>query len=392
MTHHTMLLKNFRSYEEASITFSSPIVCISGANGSGKTNILEALSLFSPGKGLRKASPSLFYHRKAENLLVEGASSPMPWMVEGIFHTTTGSFVVETGATASPLSEADSGPKKSSRYVKMNHGKNVSHMELSTFLGVQWIVPAMDRLWTEGWSCRRGFFDRWVFHCYPEYGPLMVNYTKLLRERQKLLHEGAPAAWLQSVERLLAEHMVTIHEKRCHTITLLEEDMEAYQGNFPQAHFHLQGEFEHLMKNSDTVHQSLADKLQQTRTMDLHRKTTSLGPHRTHVEIFSRTPQGFAVEATFCSTGEQKKILLSLGLALTRLGEKKHPHRFSLLLLDDVFSYLDEDSRQHFFCEELSSLTSTVWMTGTEKNLFPRHKNAEHIHLPHLDSKLMFAA
>lgn len=391
MPQNTLLLKNFRSYEEAAIAFSAPIVCIFGANGSGKTNILEALSLLSPGKGLRKASNSFLYHKKAEDLLVENTSSSVPWMVQGIFHNPTGSLVVETGAAAID-DEKKEEEKKVSRYVKMNHGKNVSHMELSQFLGVQWIVPAMDRLWTEGWSCRRGFFDRWVFHCYPEYGPLMIQYTKLLRERQKLLQEGAPSGWLQSVERLLADHIVSIHKKRCLTIHLLEEDMIAYQGHFPQARFRLQGDFENFIKTipHEELLNGLMEKLQKTREIDLHRKTTSIGPHRTHVEIFSRTLQGFSVEASFCSTGEQKKILLSLGLALTRLGEKKHPHRFSILLLDDVFSYVDTESRQYFFSEELPSLTATVWMTGTEKNLFPSDAHAEYIHLSSTESTFSF--
>jgi len=330
-----LILTDFRSYEVATIAAAPGFVVLTGENGAGKTNVLEALSLLSPGRGLRGAT------------LSEMARGDGPGGF-AVAARLAGDVEIGTGTTAAA-------PER--RQVRIN-GASASATSLSEWLSVLWLTPAMDRLFTEGASGRRRFLDRLVLALEPGHGHHAARYEAAMRARNKLLAEPdtADPSWLSALEAGMAEHGEAIAIARERAVAALAERLAGQpEGPFARAGLALEG-----WRGID-----LAAELRNSRGRDAAAGRTLAGPHRTDLAV---THIGKGQPADRCSTGEQKALLLGIVLAHADLVAER-AGRPPLLLLDEVAAHLDPLRRAALF-DRLAATGGQVWMTGTEPALF----------------------
>ena len=330
-----LTLTDFRSYPRLALDVAAGFVVLTGENGAGKTNILEAVSLLSPGRGLRGAALGE----------IACQSGPGGFAVAA---RIAGDVEIGTGASAAA-------PER--RQVRIN-GAPAAATALSERLSVSWLTPAMDRLFAEGASGRRRFLDRLVLALEPGHGRHAARYEAAMRARNKLLAEpeGADPAWLAALEAGMAEHGAALADARGRTVAMLAERLaDAPAGPFARAGLALAG-----WRGGD-----LAGELRAGRGRDAAAGRTLAGPHRTDLVVIHLDK---ARPAELCSTGEQKALLLGLVLAHADLVAERAGQR-PILLLDEVAAHLDPRRRGALF-KRLAAAGGQVWMTGTEAALF----------------------
>lgn len=329
-------LTDFRSYRDAIIAPGPGFVILTGENGAGKTNMLEAVSLLSPGRGLRGASLS-------EIARSDGG---------GGFAVAARLGDVEIGTGTTPTA-----PER--RQVRIN-GAQASATSLAEWLSVLWLTPAMDRLFLEGAGGRRRFLDRLVLALEPGHAVHASRYEAAMRARNKLLAEERPdPGWLGALEARMAEHGAAVAEARGHTVAALAERLaDAPEGPFARAGIRIEG-----WQGIDA--EALAADLSRGRGRDAAAGRTLSGPHRSDLAV---THLGKDQPAERCSTGEQKALLLGLILAHADLVAERTGRR-PILLLDEVAAHLDPLRRAALF-QQLDEGGGQVWMTGTEPSLF----------------------
>lgn len=329
-----LLLTDFRSYRDAAIPAGPGLVVLTGENGAGKTNVLEAVSLLSPGRGLRGAGLTEMARRGGPGGFAVAAK-------------LAGDTEIGTGALAGT-------PER--RQVRIN-GAPASANALSEWLSVLWLTPAMDRLFTDSAGNRRRFLDRLVLALRPDHAGHSARYEAAMRARNKLLAEPMPdPTWLGALEARMAEHGTAINVARREAVTALAERLASTpEGAFPRAGIALDGE--------EPV--DLAAALAAGRSRDAAAGRTLTGPHRIDLAV---THEGKAIPAASCSTGEQKALLIALILAHSDLVAARLERR-PILLLDEVAAHLDPARRAALF-ERLAAIGGQVWMAGTEPSLF----------------------
>jgi DNA replication and repair protein RecF len=329
-------LTDFRNHASARIEPGPGFVVLTGDNGAGKTNVLEAVSLLAPGRGLRRAALS--------EMARQGASGGF-----GVAATLIGDVEIATGT------QAGAGER---RLVRVN-GAAASANALSEWLSVLWLTPAMDRLFVEPPGERRRFLDRLVLALKPGHGVQASRYEAAMRERNRLLGEEArpDPQWLDAIEARMAEHGAAIDAARRETVAMLDTRLdESEAGPFARASLAIEG----WQGNGDALARALRDG----RARDMAAGRTLTGPHRADL-IVTHRDKGQA--AALCSTGEQKALLLGLVLAHGELVAE----RIGLppvLLLDEVAAHLDPVRRRALFARLEGR--GQVWMTGTEVALF----------------------
>ncbi len=326
-------LTQFRSHAAARLEFDGRPVAIFGPNGAGKTNILEAVSLLSPGRGLRRAG--------ADELA--GRPAGVGWKISA--------KVAGLGADHQLETWAETGEARSVRI----DGKAASQAALGRVLRVLWLVPAMDRLWLDSAEARRRFVDRMALSFVPSHAEAVLGYEKAMRERNRLLKDGVQDShWYSALEMQMAQNGARVRGNR--NLALARILVEQGSGGvFPAADLALIGEDE------DDLAHALADG----RRRDMAAGRSLIGPHRADLRA---TFAAKGVPAEQCSTGEQKALLISLILANARalatdLGCAP------ILLLDEVAAHLDPDRRAALY-DEICALGAQAIMTGTEANLF----------------------
>ncbi|MEM1235539.1 MAG: DNA replication/repair protein RecF [Pseudomonadota bacterium] len=330
MVEH-LTLSHFRSHKVARLAVDARPVVLFGANGAGKTNVLEAVSLLSPGRGLRRATTQEIVRQP----------DALGWKVMA----TLGGSEIETWAEDG-----------AARQVRID-GKAAAQSALGRLVRVLWLIPAMDRLWIEGAEGRRRFLDRMTLSFFPEHAERSVAYEKAMRERNRLLKEQVTdPAWYRALEGQMASAAAAIIAARQSAVDALEAAQEDAETAFPAADLTLTHPDQDLPGNAD----DLATIWSETRRRDLAAGRTLVGPHRAGMEGVYRAK---GVTARNASTGEQKALLVSLILANARAlaAELGSP---PLLLLDEVAAHLDA-SRQAALYDEICALGAQAWMTGT---------------------------
>jgi DNA replication and repair protein RecF len=333
-------LSDFRSYADAVVAPGPGLVVLTGENGAGKTNVLEAVSLLSPGRGLRGATlAEMARVGGSGGFAVAAKLRPIPSAEELLD--------IGTGTTSAA-------PER--RQVRIN-GAPASATSLSEWLSVLWLTPAMDRLFQEGAGGRRRFFDRLVLALEPGHVVHAARYEAAMRARNKLLgEEGArDEAWLSALEARMAEHGAAIVAARERTLAALSERLAATPaGPFARPALALEGGKE-----------PLASVLPASRARDATAGRTLSGPHRTDLAVAHSDKNQ---PASLASTGEQKALLLSIVLAHADVVAEQSGRR-PILLLDEVSAHLDPHRRAALF-ERLEAGEGQAWMTGTEAVLF----------------------
>ena len=352
MTLARLALSDFRNHRAARIDPGAGLVILSGENGTGKTNILEAVSLLAPGRGLRGAA------------LSDMARADGP-----------GGFAIHArlaGDVDLGVGTLTAAPER--RQVRIN-GADAAAAALGEWLSVLWLTPAMDRLFVEGASERRRFLDRLVLAREPAHGSHASRYEAAMRARNKLLAEpeGADPAWLAALETGMAEHGAAVAEARARTVSALGERLAAQApGPFARAGLALAG----WTPAPDAAAEALRRELRQGRGRDAAAGRTLAGPHRTDLAV---THLDKGVPAALGSTGEQKALLLGLVLAHADLVAEQRGAR-PVLLLDEVAAHLDPLRREALFAR-LHAGGGQVWMTGTEDLPFAGADPASRFHL-----------
>jgi len=327
-------LRDFRSYADALIAPGPAFVILTGENGAGKTNILEAISLLSPGRGLRGASLSEMARRGGD-----------------------GAFAVAAKMDAVDIGTGTTADAPDRRQVRID-GAAASANSLAEFLSVLWLTPAMDRLFVDAASGRRRFLDRLVLALSPGHATHAARYEAAMRARNKLLAENGrrDEAWLTALEARMADHGQAVAEARAAAVAALAERLAgAPEGPFARAALALEGGDE----------PDLAQALALGRARDAAAGRTLSGPHRTDLLV---THVGKSQPASLCSTGEQKALLIGLVLAFADLVADRSGRR-PILLLDEIAAHLDPLRRAALF-DRLGAAGGQVWMTGTERSLF----------------------
>jgi DNA replication and repair protein RecF len=336
-----LALAEFRNHRDLLIQPGAGLVVLTGENGAGKTNILEALSLLTPGRGLRGAT------------LSDMARSDGPGGF-AIHARLDGEVEIGTGTAATA-------PER--RQVRVN-GADAPASALGEWLAVLWLTPAMDRLFADSASGRRRFLDRLVLAREPAHAPHATRYEAAMRARNKLLAEpdGADPAWLTALEAGMAEHGAAIAQARVRTVSALAERLrDQPAGPFARAGITLSG----WSPAPDHGEDALRDELRRGRGRDAAAGRTLAGPHRSDLTV---THLDKNMPAELCSTGEQKALLLGLLLAHADL-VAAHRGQRPILLLDEVAAHLDPLRRAALF-ERLADAGGQVWMTGTEQAPF----------------------
>jgi DNA replication and repair protein RecF len=335
----SLVLSHFRSHRAARMVFDGRPVAIFGPNGAGKTNILEAVSLLSPGPGFRRATPADIARRP----------EALGWKIQAHIAAPDGAHEVETWA------EPPEG-----RQVRID-GKVATQHALSRIARILWLVPSMDRLWSDGAEGRRRWLDRAALSFAPDHGEAVLAYERAMRERNRLLKDQVrDAHWYAALESQMVVAAGEISANRDLALARLAGAQAAGDSAFPRADLAL------VFPDGEPFQgDALAQALSQGRRRDMAAGRSMAGPHRADLEA-AFAAKGMA--AAQCSTGEQKALLISLILANARalaadLGAAP------VLLLDEVAAHLDPDRRAALF-DEVCALGAQALMTGTEPGLF----------------------
>ena len=340
-------LSNFRSYASGALALSGAPVVLAGPNGAGKTNILDAISLLSPGRGLRGAK--LSEHTRKGPVVSDEAL----WAAAATVRRGDTEYEIGTGLTPSP-----NGGEK--RHVRLNGVEARGSADLGDIVQMIWLTPAMDRLFIESAGGRRRFLDRLVLGFEPSHARASTRYETAMRERARLLKYGPrDPAWLDGLEHEMAEAGGEIARARSQTVERLNRALAERQGAFPSASLSLTGE-------SFDDAQALRDALAASRLRDAEAGRTLVGPHVTDLAARHTAKRA---DARDCSTGEQKALLISIMLADARELSRARAGLAPLLLLDEIAAHLDAVRRAALF-EEIRALSAQAWMTGTDLSLF----------------------
>lgn len=354
--HLTQLrLASFRNFEQARLECDRRHVVLTGENGAGKTNLLEAVSFLTPGRGLRRAT-------------LEGvARSPGngTWSVYAEIEGAAGPATLGTGVVETAL-----GPE-SQRRIRINGAAARTAEDFLEHARIVWLTPAMDGLFTGPASDRRKFVDRLVLAIDPSHGRRVADFEKAMRARNRLLGDGSPdRAWLDAIEAQMVDTGVAIALARLELISLLTGVIVRSadpDSPFPDALLELHGTLETLAPETAAaeLEDGYRDRLADSRRADAAAGRTLEGPHRSDLAV-SHRPK--AMPAELCSTGEQKALLVGILLAHARLVADL-AGQAPILLLDEIAAHLDVRRRAALF-DRIDALDCHAWMTGTDRSLF----------------------
>ncbi len=332
-----LTLSHFRSHKRAVIDTDPRPVAIHGPNGTGKTSILEAVSLLSPGRGLRRASAQEMTRRP----------EALGWKLTAVLRSLQQVHEIEVWSEGG-----------AARQVKID-GKAAAQSTLGRITRVLWLIPAMDRLWIEGAEGRRRFLDRMTLSFLPDHAEVSLAYEKAMRQRNRLLKDMVrDPSWYAALEARMAETGAAIHANRVVALNAIAAAQDQAETAFPTATLTLLSE---MPESTEDLRTALADN----RKRDLAAGRTLIGPHRADLYgVFAAKD----VPAQDCSTGEQKALLVSLILANARAlaADFGAP---PILLLDEVAAHLDAARRAALY-DEIAALGAQAWMTGTGSELF----------------------
>lgn len=364
-----LALTRFRNYDNLRASPGTDSVVLTGPNGSGKTNLLEAISLLSPGRGLRKASI----------LEIQKNNSPDAWAISAEVFSRNNCIRIGTGREPS-LDPCSNEVERRVVHIDGKPAKNQQSLAEHTI--VLWITPDMDRVLAEGPSARRKLLDRLVYNFDPSHSGRVQRYEKALRERLFLLRENkGDAVWLSVLEDTLAQTGVAIAAARKQMLRQLQIAMTKTASVFPQADLELQGMAEKLLDELPAllVEDRLRAELALARAEDAEHGNSHVGPHRSDLLVTHKAKQ---CPADSCSTGEQKALLIAIMIAFTRtIIEERNVA--PIFLLDDITAHLDDTRRRTLF-EEIEAMNVQAWMSGTDPASFNGFlDSAQHYEINH---------
>ena len=351
----SLSVQNFRNYDACRIEIDAPKVLLLGENGAGKTNLMEAVSLLAPGRGLRRA--------KAEHLPRVGAPAA-DWAVSARLVGAGEPVTIGTGVQSEMIGGRDGG-REGGRRIMRRDGETVSQAEIGRIFSVSWLTPRMDGIFIDSPGARRRFLDRLVIAFDPAHIGRTSRYEKMLRERATLLSEGrGDDAWFNAIEASLAESAVAVTAARQALIADLNAEAANGWFGFPGVALGLEGQVESWLSDSSAL--AAEDRfIEEAR----HRRQSGdaglAGPHASDMTAASSQS---GVPAHLASTGQQKALLIAVVLAHARL-QARRLKRPPVLLLDDVVAHLDIARRAALF-DAVDAVGGQTWFSGTDEDDF----------------------
>ena len=351
---HHIALTDFRSYRQLDFDLGGQSAYLYGPNGAGKTNLLEALSILNPGRGLRGAAFGELGRRSVDEASAD--QKPRPWGVGARLGEGIEAIDLATGSDPRDLTR---------RLVRIDQ-QTVPATRLLEHLRLVWLTPAQDRIFIEARSERLRFFDRLVYAAVHDHAHQVNLYEKAQRERLKLLIDShADPVWLDGLEARMTEAGLAIIDARRTTLETLQLEINAHTSAFPKSIMTLTGDHQ-AIDNSEELEGFLRDGLKAARPRDAAAGRSLFGPHRSDLSVIHADKGRPASE---CSTGEQKALILNMILAQgARLArDPKSPK--PVILLDEVAAHLDP-IRRHALFDETGALGLQTLFTGTDLSLF----------------------
>ena len=356
----SLKLINFRSHSNFSLSLSGKPLAIIGDNGAGKTNILEAISLLSPGRGMRNSKFSEMV--KDDNL--------MPWGVNFNILSKGKNYEVSSG-----LRDNQKG-----RDIKINSKKVSGSSALPEIILLSWLTPSMDQIFNETPSYRRKFIDRLCAVYEKNHTKNIKIYEKLMAERNSSFKSKVlDNVWLDALENQMSDVSIAIAETRLTFISDLNKVLETnLDPVWPRAHLEIYGFVENLVSswNSGKAKEMLCNEFKNNRERDFFSKRTNEGVHRSDLLVNEKNKK---IEAKKCSTGEQKSLLMGIILSHLEL-VSSFKSRYPVLLLDEVLAHFDKIRRKSFF-KQIQEIGSQIIMTGTDISVFEELGDLEIYHL-----------
>lgn len=356
----SLKLINFRSHSDFSLSLSGKPLAIIGDNGAGKTNILEAISLLSPGRGIRNS--------KFSEMVKDDNS--MPWGVNFNILSNGKNYEVSSG-----LRDNQKG-----RDIKINSKKVSGSSALPEIILLSWLTPSMDQIFNETPSYRRRFIDRLCAVYEKNHTKNIKIYEKLMAERNSSFkNKVLDNVWLDALENQMSDVSIAIAETRLTFISDLNKVLETnLDPVWPRAHLEIYGFVENLVSswNSGKAKEMLCNEFKNNRERDFFSKRTNEGVHRSDLLVNEKNKK---IEAKKCSTGEQKSLLMGIILSHLEL-VSSFKSRYPVLLLDEVLAHFDKIRRKSFF-KQIQEIGSQIIMTGTDISVFEELRDLEIYHL-----------
>ena len=361
-----LLLTEFRNYQSLTLDVPVQSVVLTGPNGAGKTNVLEAISLLAPGRGLRRAKLADFARTES------AGDASAKWAVAVELTRGADTTRIGTGVEASQPDEGglepSAGRPTERRVVRIDGQSARGPAALAEIVAVRWLTPQMDRLFVEGASHRRRFLDQITGGYDTNHAARISAYDRTLRQRSVLLREGrGDRVWLGALEETIAELGVAIGAARRDVVSRLSAAMADGGEVNPGAHLAVQGDVEVWLEGQPALaaESNFREALERGRDQDALTGGAATGPHRSDLAVWQTARD---MPAHQCSTGEQKAILIAIVLADVRLLATATGHA-PVVLLDEVGAHLDEDRRDVLF-DLVLGLGAQIWATGTDVKMF----------------------
>nr|WP_246484611.1 DNA replication/repair protein RecF [Marivibrio halodurans] len=364
-------LTDFRNYTAAGLEPSGRPVVLTGPNGAGKTNLLEAVSLLAPGRGLRGVQVSEPDRRPAASAETRTASdvdgggsehgARKPWAIAARVAGPAGTVDIGTGRD----------PEAERRLVRVDGHPARNQQALAEHVAVVWLTPQMDRLFLDGGGARRRFLDRLILGFDPAHAGRVGAYEQAMRQRARLLKErgpgGADARWLDALEVQMVERGVAIAAARRDMADRLDRACRQAEGPFPAARVGLAGDLDDWLDGGSALaaEERFQERLRAARPRDAEAGGAGVGPHRSDLMV-RHAAKGLPADQ--CSTGEQKALLIAIVLAHARLSGAE-TGTGPILLLDEVAAHLDGERRGALY-RRLLDLGLQAWVTGTDRAIF----------------------
>ncbi len=352
-------IKNFRNHTDLDITSNAKFININGENGVGKTNILEAISMFAPGRGIRNAH--------YEDMLCNNSAEGF-WFARCDINSTN---------DENQLSTSFQPNESAKRSIKVNETIVGSATTFLTYMRVIWLTPKLDSIFGESSTLRRKFFDRICYNVYPQHASDVNKLESAIRSRNKLIKDNySDPSWLSAYEKIIAEQSLIIAKTRRYILSQLQEILTGFTSGFLKPIIELDCLINQCLEEMDnsTVISTLLSLQEEAREKDRYRGRCSIGAHRTEFVIKHPTKGALA---SFCSTGEQKAMVISTLIAQIKCIETNFDGTM-VLLLDDIFSHLD-NARKSELVDELDMTRAQIWLTSADTfdPLFKRKDNVK---------------
>ena len=341
-------LVNYRSYARLKIdTGGAKTIVITGKNGAGKTNILEAISMLSPAGPFRKAKP--------EQIGLVGAEDK------------TFTIFAQVGESAVGLS-CDYGGEAGAKTIVANEA-NIAVHELAMLVKIVWITPLMDRLFSEAGAERRRFLDTLIGNFYPFYSEQVYNHAKLLAERARALKSPrVDATWADSIEEEIVRLGASIAAMRLEFEGKINAILEQSGNGFPRIKIRVSGFVEDMLRDGKAAETEAAFAHELKANRELFSRTYSPPVEGVHRSDFSAQNLDRRLPADQTSTGEQKMAVISIALASARM-QKLYFDSYPIILCDEAVAHLDREKTALLFAA-LEAMPTQVWLSGIEAGDF----------------------